>query len=141
MRLLAIFVTILLAGCAAPTPEPAVGSDEPADGTGAISGLLVDDRFHPIPGAHVILNELQLETQTNDGGEFGFTNIATSSDDDLQTPSPFDANQPFSLHWQPISPGATPETSGAGVHVAVTADITITLVTGGLDPNTICNSC
>ncbi|MGB1697203.1 MAG: carboxypeptidase-like regulatory domain-containing protein [Thermoplasmatota archaeon] len=265
MRLLVLFTAILLAGCATPAPEPAVGSDEPADGTGAISGLLIDDRFRPLAGALVKLNELQLETRTDENGEFGFTNLppgdytlnatapghetktlqatvtagettqaqipasrtfstggqvsvhqftlftecqanavavdvpcgssshelpldfaseapdhvivevefsngnphrfwaeqnnhvggfeesgqggfilthnATSSHDALQTTSTFDADQPFTLKWQPIGAGATPETSGVAVHLAVTADITVTLITGGLDPNTICNSC
>lgn len=66
-----LLVLVGLAGCA---DEPAPTSDAPdqplAAGTGAISGLLVDDAFRPIPDANILVQETGQQVETNANGEF-----------------------------------------------------------------------
>lgn len=74
------FLGVMLAGCAdnAEPQEPATVTD-PADleaGTGAIAGLVIDDRFRPIPGAKVLVQEAGLSVTTNDNGEFAIVDLA-----------------------------------------------------------------
>ncbi len=74
-----LLCTMLLAGCSGGGGNGGGGAD-PTDGPlkagkGAISGLLIDDRFRPIPGGTILLTPIGL-TQTSDGnGEFAFTNL------------------------------------------------------------------
>ncbi len=70
------FVLLSLAGCAdeASTPDADPGAPLSA-GTGAIQGLLIDDRFRPIGAATVLLFETGDSTTTNDDGEFVFVDL------------------------------------------------------------------
>ena len=73
----------LLAGCADDgggggagngDQPPAPGSDIQA-GKGAISGLLIDDRFRPLAGGLVLLQPIGLTATSNADGEFVFIDI------------------------------------------------------------------
>jgi hypothetical protein len=86
----AAVVAVALAGCSDdPTPGTVIDRDEfeLAEGTGAIAGLLVDDRFRPIQltdgvaatqfqaRGFVLLQETGQETRTTQNGEFSFVNL------------------------------------------------------------------
>lgn len=76
-----MFLGVLLAGCAdsAPAdPDPGFvdpGTAELAKGKGAIAGLLVDDRFRPIPDGTILLQETGEQRTTNENGEFQFLDL------------------------------------------------------------------
>lgn len=267
MRILVLALAFLLAGCATTTPEPASGYAAPAEGTGAIEGLVVQENYRPLAGVLVTLTPGNLTTISNENGEFGFTNLApgeytisagetghkndthqvtvtsgesredvlilprvfssgefslyeeyvlyvdceihaATSIDCGQSPSSkqleldylaeaptyivveasfstsgthqlsatqdgnvasaqfngtegglilmhqatspaylfgtnnqFDANKTFYLTWQPVGAQGGPGFDGVGATIATKADITITLLTSGLDPEDYCNSC
>lgn len=69
----------LLAGCGSKTTSttldstgrPALAADK-----GAISGLVIDDRYRPIPGANVLLTPAGLTAVADGEGQFSFTDLA-----------------------------------------------------------------
>lgn len=44
-------------------------------GKGAIHGLVIDDRFRPIPGAEILLQPLGLTTKSTQNGEYAFVDV------------------------------------------------------------------
>lgn len=75
-----MMLVLLLAGCADTDPAPADGVVAPEDaelesGKGAITGLVVDDRFRPVPGAQVLLVETGDLATTTENGEFQFLDL------------------------------------------------------------------
>lgn len=44
-------------------------------GKGAISGLLINDVFRPVPGGLILIQELGLTTTSDESGQFAFTDI------------------------------------------------------------------
>lgn len=91
-----LMVAVALAGCTGGADDDGSdqGRDSSADGDsveleagkGAISGLLVDDRFRPIDltddpqtefqtSGFILLQELGLQAQTNENGEFSFIDL------------------------------------------------------------------
>ncbi len=80
--LAALFVALSLAGCA-DAPEPVAEVDsiplELEVGKGAIAGLLVDDRFRPLEGGRVLLQELALTLETDANGQFTFVDLEPQS--------------------------------------------------------------
>jgi hypothetical protein len=77
-------VTILLAGCSGgggDTP-PATGGPSSGplkSGKGAISGLLINDVFRPVPGGLVLIQELGLTATSDASGQFGFVDLEPGS--------------------------------------------------------------
>ncbi len=74
------FAVVALAGCADSSDPPAEDPDgtDPAQlqaGKGAISGLVVDDRFRPIPNALVLIQEAGQEATSNENGEFAVIDL------------------------------------------------------------------
>lgn len=84
MRTVLILLALVatgLAGCAESTPDDAPTNVDPDDfvlaaGKGAIAGLVVDDRFRPVMGARVLLQEEGAQTTSNANGEFSFVDLA-----------------------------------------------------------------
>lgn len=76
-----LFLGVLLAGCAdsAPDePDPEYVDPDSAtleDGKGAIAGLVIDDRFRPIPGATVLVQEAGKQVTSNENGEFAVLDL------------------------------------------------------------------
>jgi hypothetical protein len=95
LTVVAIFLAVGLAGCAAnETDDTAiVGSTEGLEleaGKGAISGLLIDDRYRPIEltesptseyqrAGFILLQETGEQVQTDENGEFGFLDLEPGS--------------------------------------------------------------
>ncbi len=73
-----LVLAVAMAGCAGkPSPEVTTGGLEPIhEGKGAISGLVIDDRFRPVPDALVLLTPLGLTTTSDSEGQFQFGNLA-----------------------------------------------------------------
>lgn len=78
---LAVFGTLLLAalsGCGGKSDEPIVEStDRPglAADKGAIAGLLIDDRYRPVPDALILLTPVGLTATTDSAGQFEFLDL------------------------------------------------------------------
>lgn len=81
----AAFVFVSLAGCSDDGgASDNLDIDETVDpdkfqlqsGKGAIQGLVIDDRFRPIPGALVLLQPVALTKSSNQNGEFQFLDLA-----------------------------------------------------------------
>jgi hypothetical protein len=77
-----ILIILGLAGCIGQDAEPAPDADAdvaaPAqfsDETGAVEGLVVDQEQLPIPQAQVAIPELGLQTTSDAGGRFTFSNV------------------------------------------------------------------
>jgi len=80
-----LFAAILLAGCAADVaeraPEEAVAAAAARDtsalatGKGAIAGLLVDDRYRPLPDGLVLVQEIGRTTRSGHDGLFAFLDV------------------------------------------------------------------
>ena len=90
MWMVAALVAVGLAGCAEdgtdPTPVVPTDPSELEEGTGAIAGILVDDRFRPIhltddpqtefaAAGFVLLQETGEQVQTTENGEFFFVDL------------------------------------------------------------------
>lgn len=76
MRLLfllstAILAASALAGCGG-TVNPPPTTTRPPDNEGAINGLLIDDRYRPIPDATLFLAPVGLTTTSDLAGQFSF---------------------------------------------------------------------
>lgn len=77
----ALTASVVLAGCtddgdAAPVDGEIVDSETYSLGNkGAINGLVVDDRFRPIVGARVLLQEIGSTIEANENGEFQFIDL------------------------------------------------------------------
>ncbi len=83
----ALLLATILAGCtdsqSADTAPAAVsgcigescGNIDLKGSVGAISGLVIDDRYRPLVEAEVLLLPLGLTTVSNENGEFGFVNL------------------------------------------------------------------
>jgi hypothetical protein len=80
---LASLLAVLLAGCgddADPTPSVGSGTTGPLkSGKGAISGLLINDVFRPVPGATVLVQELGLTATSDTSGQFSFVDLEPGS--------------------------------------------------------------
>lgn len=74
-----IFCIPALAGCSDSDDSTVEVTDDtyrpPAD-VGAISGLAIDDRYRPIPGALLLLQPVGLTATSNENGEFMFADLA-----------------------------------------------------------------
>jgi hypothetical protein len=70
---------VLLAGCGdGPDAAPSAGSGTTApiaSGKGAISGLVINDVFRPVPGGVVLIQELGLTATSDSSGQFVFTDL------------------------------------------------------------------
>lgn len=77
-----VLSALALAGCA----DDAAGTDQVVDpnlveeteleqGKGAIAGLVVDDRFRPIIGAEVLVQEAGITVGSNENGEFAVVDL------------------------------------------------------------------
>lgn len=83
MKLTAILLASLfaasLAGCAKSSGDvsdvPATSLPELATGKGAITGLVIDDRYRPVPDAQVFLQPVGLTTTSDALGQFSFLNV------------------------------------------------------------------
>lgn len=81
MVLAALTASVVLAGCTSdgdsgPETGELVDTDSYVLGSnGAINGLVVDDRFRPVVGAKVLLQELGQQIITNENGEFQFIDL------------------------------------------------------------------
>ncbi len=60
-----------VAGCVGET----CGDISLQKGKGAVSGLVIDDRYRPVAESRVLLLPLGLDTVTNENGEFGFVGL------------------------------------------------------------------
>src|SRR5207244_2510543 len=65
--------------CAAPAAVPVTGRPPPPPGKGAIDGLLIDDRYRPIPAAFLLLEPLGLTATTDGEGQFRFVDLDPGS--------------------------------------------------------------
>lgn len=67
----------MLAGCAKSSDVQEIVEDRPdvAADKGAIAGLLIDDRYRPIPDALVVLTPGGLTTTTDSAGQFDFRDL------------------------------------------------------------------
>ena len=76
--LLALVAALTLAGCGDPAVTPGgtdTGQPPLAEGKGAISGLLINDVFRPIPRALILLQGTGLTATTDDAGQFTFLDL------------------------------------------------------------------
>jgi hypothetical protein len=79
----ASLMAVLLAGCsggsddAPSTDDLTLGPLE--SGKGAISGLLINDVFRPVPGGLVLIQELGLTATTDTSGQFAFVDLEPGS--------------------------------------------------------------
>jgi hypothetical protein len=74
----AVAAALLLAGCgepAATTPPATSGPPPLEEGKGAITGLLINDVYRPIPGALVLLQQLGLTASTDAAGQFHIADL------------------------------------------------------------------
>ncbi|MES2154230.1 MAG: carboxypeptidase-like regulatory domain-containing protein [bacterium] len=69
---------VMLAGCGGKAGNtPRVLTDEPlANGKGAISGLVIDDRYRPVPDATVLLTPLGYTATSDSEGQFSFRDLS-----------------------------------------------------------------
>ncbi len=76
-----MMASVILAGCTdgggedAPVDDVVDTEDYQLGNKGAINGLLVDDRFRPIAGGKVLLQELGQQVTSNENGEFQFLDL------------------------------------------------------------------
>ncbi|MEA3189785.1 MAG: Carboxypeptidase regulatory-like domain [Thermoplasmata archaeon] len=68
---------LLLAGCSSPAATVETGTSQPVleAGKGAVTGIVIDDVYRPIPGAQVVLFPLGLLATADQSGQFGFTDL------------------------------------------------------------------
>src|SRR5688572_23300773 len=75
----ASLLTVLLSGCGDGGDAPPSASTETtgplASGKGAISGLLINDVFRPVPGGLVLIQELGLTATSDASGQFSFVDL------------------------------------------------------------------
>lgn len=74
------FLAVTLAGCSGGDggggPSAATGTTGPLEsGKGAISGLLINDVFRPVPGGLVLIQELGLTATSDASGLFSFVDL------------------------------------------------------------------
>lgn len=75
-------VAALLAGCSAKTSSTVVDATSLpplSAGKGAITGLVIDDRYRPVPDAMVLLTPLGLTATTDAEGQFQFADLEPGS--------------------------------------------------------------
>ncbi|MGB1697199.1 MAG: carboxypeptidase-like regulatory domain-containing protein [Thermoplasmatota archaeon] len=75
-----LFVALAFAGCAGEDSGDQTTLVDKEEfqlkaGKGAIAGLLIDDRFRPIPEALILLQPIGLTATTNENGEFNFVDL------------------------------------------------------------------
>lgn len=71
-----LLICVAFAGCADNSgEEPTVGTGPLSTGKGGVQGLLIDDRFRPIPDATILLQPTGLVATTDLNGEFGFVGL------------------------------------------------------------------
>lgn len=80
----ALLAGLALAGCGEkggdPPPSATTGTTGPlASGKGAISGLLINDVFRPVPGGLVLIQELGLTATSDSSGQFAFIDLDPGS--------------------------------------------------------------
>lgn len=77
-----VAAAVVLAGCSAKTSSEIVQTTSlpPIDaGKGAISGLVIDDRYRPVPDATVLLTPVGLTATSDSEGQFHFVNLEPMS--------------------------------------------------------------
>jgi hypothetical protein len=83
--LAALVAALALAGCSDGGGEGGTGTTGGAttgpleSGKGAISGLLINDVFRPVPGGLVLIQELGLTATSDSSGQFVFTDLEPGS--------------------------------------------------------------
>ena len=81
----AMVVALLLPGCAEHRPTALPRASDPVDlppiepGRGAISGLLIDDVYRPVPGGLILVEGLGLIATTDAEGQFQFLDLDPGS--------------------------------------------------------------
>jgi hypothetical protein len=78
----ASLVAVLLAGCSGGSSGEGGGDGTTPPlqaGKGAISGLLINDVFRPVPGGLVLIQELGLTATSDASGQFSFTDLEPGS--------------------------------------------------------------
>ncbi len=73
-----MFAALTLAGCGAKSSAPAASAARPAlpADRGAVKGIVIDDRYRPVPEATVLLTPVGLTSTTDAEGLFAFTDLA-----------------------------------------------------------------
>ncbi|MES2154226.1 MAG: carboxypeptidase-like regulatory domain-containing protein [bacterium] len=73
-----LFCAMLFAGCSSPKTSASVVTSTlpPIDANkGAITGVVIDDRYRPVPDALVLLTPIGLTATSDAEGQFQFTNV------------------------------------------------------------------
>jgi hypothetical protein len=90
----------------------------------------------------VTQDNLVASAQFNDTeGSIILQHLATSTSAAFGENTKFNANKAFQLNWQPVGTQGGEGFDGIGTTVATKADISVTILTAGLDPSDYCNSC
>ncbi|MFA5942995.1 MAG: carboxypeptidase regulatory-like domain-containing protein [Candidatus Thermoplasmatota archaeon] len=87
MRPFALFaatslLAVLLAGCSSGGDNPSATTSTTGplkSGKGAISGLLINDVFRPVPGGLILIQELGLTATSDSSGQFSFLDLEPGS--------------------------------------------------------------